>query len=93
MIEDAIYRSTLKIRVTKQLFNLYAKYFAPCLSLEACQKEKIKDYGMVKADFISIDIVKIKGVVVKPDPSRLPGNFGITGIYAFNLMTMIIFRV
>ena len=83
LLGDTIYKSFSKITVTKQLINLYAKYSSPCLSLEAVPQEKIKDYGMVKADRISGDIVKIKGVVEKPLPSRSPSNLGITGIYAF----------
>jgi UTP--glucose-1-phosphate uridylyltransferase len=83
LLGDTIYKSSSKITVTKQLINLYAKYSSPCLSLEAVPQEKIKDYGMVKADRISGDIVKIKGVVEKPLPSRSPSNLGITGIYAF----------
>ena len=43
----------------------------------------MKDYGMVKADRISSDIVKVNGVVEKPAPSESPSNLGITGIYAF----------
>ena len=83
LLGDTIYKSSSKITVTRQLINLYAKYTSPCLSLEAVPQEKIKDYGMVKTDRISGDIVKIKGVVEKPLPSRSPGNLGITGIYAF----------
>ena len=83
LLGDTIYRSSSKITVAKQLINLYDKYTSPCLSLEAVPKEKMKDYGMVKADRISGDIVKINGVVEKPALSESPSNLGITGIYAF----------
>ena len=83
LLGDTIYRSSSKITVTRQLINLYGKYSSPCLSLEAVPLEKVKDYGMVKTDRISGDIVRIKGVIEKPLPSQSPGNLGITGIYAF----------
>ena len=62
---------------------MYEKYNSPCLSLEVVPKEKIKDYGMVKNEKISNDIVRITGVVEKPDPEISPSNLGITGVYVF----------
>ena len=83
LLGDTIYRSSLQTTVTKQLLNLYEKYNSPCLSLEVVPKEKIKDYGMVKNEKISNDIVRITGVVEKPDPEISPSNLGITGVYVF----------
>ena len=83
LLGDTIYRSKLKRTVTQQLLDVYEKYNSTCISLEPVPKEKIKDYGMVKAEKVSDDIVRIKGVVEKPEPDQTPSNLGITGIYAF----------
>lgn len=83
LLGDTIYRSSIKGTVTQQLLDIYEKYNSPSLSLEAVPKEKMRDYGMVKTEDISKDIVRITGVVEKPDPEKSPSNLGITGIYAF----------
>jgi UTP--glucose-1-phosphate uridylyltransferase len=83
LLGDTIYRSLVKRTVTQQLLEVYKKYNSTCLSLESVPKEKVRDYGMVKAEKVTNDIVRIKGVVEKPEPDQTPSNLGVTGIYAF----------
>lgn len=83
LLGDTIYKSCSEGTVTSQLISLYREKHAPSLMVEPVPEEKVKDYGIVSGDFISDSVVKVNGVVEKPDPGSTNSRLGITGIYVF----------
>ncbi len=79
MLGDTINIS--KIPVVKQLMNVHRKFNASVIAVERVRREKIKDYGIIKGNFIDSRTVDIKKLVEKPDPATAPSDMGITGTY------------
>jgi len=65
----------------KQLLSEYYKTASPVIALEKIDKKDSKKYGMVGIKSKKGNIVEIKSLIEKPDPSSSPSNLAITGKY------------
>ena len=81
LLGDTIYKSNNRLTITQQLINLYMERKLPVIAVEEVDKEKIKDYGIVKGNKISENVWLIKDLVEKPQVANAPSNIGITGAY------------
>ena len=81
LLGDTIYKSNNQLTVTQQLINIYTEHKLPVIAVEEVDKEKIKDYGIIKGNKISEKVWLIKDLVEKPKIANAPSNMGITGTY------------
>ena len=66
---------------TKQLIEVYEKYGASVISLDAISKEKVERYGIIKGIEVEKDIFKIEKLIEKPLIHQAPSNLAIMGRY------------
>ena len=66
---------------TKQLIDVYNKYKASAISLEAVPKEKIERYGIIGGTQVGDNVYKIDKLVEKPPANQAPSNLAIMGRY------------
>ena len=83
LLGDTIYRSNDDRTVTSHIIDEYYKVASPVIALEEVPQEKVVDYGIVETEIKDRELIKIRGVVEKPEISQAPSNLGITGIYSF----------
>ena len=69
------------IPCTKQLIDVYEKYNASAISLEAVPKEKVERYGIIKGTEVEPNIYNIEKLVEKPLAHQAPSNLAIMGRY------------
>jgi len=66
---------------TKQLIDLYNKYKASVIAVEAVPKNMISSYGIIDGKESAHGLYKIRDLVEKPKPEAAPSNLGIIGRY------------
>ena len=66
---------------TKQLIDVYRKYGASAISLEAVPREKVERYGIIKGEEVEKGIYNISKLVEKPLAHQAPSNLAIMGRY------------
>jgi len=64
-----------------QLANIFKTCSAPVLALKSMPTEKVSAYGAVAVEKIANRLYKIKKIVEKPEPSKIPSNLVIVGKY------------
>lgn len=79
MLGDSITKGA--VPCTKQLIDVYEKYNASAISLEAVPKEKVERYGIIKGNEVENNIYKIDKLVEKPLVHQAPSNLAIMGRY------------
>ena len=79
MLGDSITKGP--VPCTKQLIDVYEKYDASAISLEAVPREKVERYGIIKGDEVEKDIYNITKLVEKPLAHQAPSNLAIMGRY------------
>lgn len=62
---------------TKQLMDAHKKYNCSVIAVEKVERNRIKDYGIVKINSSN----QIEDLVEKPKPEQAPSNLGIIGRY------------
>lgn len=83
LLGDTIYSSADNTAVTSQLIQQYSKLRRPVIAVEKVAPEDVPNYGIVEPEALDGNLLRIKGVVEKPDVSQAPSDLGITGIYIF----------
>lgn len=83
LLGDTIYRSADDTTVTAQLIQQYSKIKRPVIAVEKVSPQDVLNYGIVEPETLGGNLIRIKGVVEKPDVSQAPSDLGITGIYIF----------
>jgi len=69
------------IPALSQLINIFKTSNAPVIALKSLPKEKIPSYGAVSVEKITDRLFKIKKIIEKPDPLKIPSNLVIVGKY------------
>ena len=64
-----------------QLANIFKTCSAPVLALKSMPTEKVPAYGAVAVEKIANRLYKIKKIIEKPEPSKIPSNLVIVGKY------------
>ncbi|MBE3559743.1 MAG: UTP--glucose-1-phosphate uridylyltransferase GalU [Ktedonobacteraceae bacterium] len=64
-----------------RMIELYEKYNATILSLFTCERSQVSAYGIVAAEDIDADTVKVHRLVEKPSPEETPSQLAVDGFY------------
>ncbi|MBO4121280.1 UTP--glucose-1-phosphate uridylyltransferase GalU [Cupriavidus gilardii] len=67
--------------VMKQMVDLYNHYNCSILGVEEIAPEQSKSYGVVDGREWDEGVIKVAGLVEKPDPEVAPSNLGVVGRY------------
>lgn len=67
--------------VMKQMVDLYNHYHNSILGVEEISPEQSKSYGVVDGREWDEGVIKVAGIVEKPDPENAPSNLGVVGRY------------
>ncbi|AST93356.1 MULTISPECIES: UTP--glucose-1-phosphate uridylyltransferase GalU [Sutcliffiella] len=67
----------------KQLIDVYDQFGSSVVGIQGVPEKEVSKYGIVapKGDEIAEDVVKIAGLVEKPNVAEAPSNFAIMGRY------------
>ena len=68
----------------KQMVNAYNKVGGSIIALGAVPQDQVSKYGIVDMENNNGNILKLKGMVEKPQPENAPSNLSITGRYILN---------
>lgn len=66
---------------TKKLIEIYEKYGASVIAVEEVPREKVENYGIIKANQIDDDLFVVEDLVEKPSMDEAPSNLAIFGRY------------
>ncbi len=69
------------IPALKQMMMVHADKKAPVLALQEVLSEDVSKYGVVAGEYVSDTILKLSGLVEKPEPEAAPSNLAIIGRY------------
>ncbi len=75
--------------VMQQMTELHAHYGSSIIGVEAIPIEQSSAYGIVEGTPVADRILKLHGIVEKPQPEYAPSNIGVVGRY---ILTPSIFR-
>ncbi|MEC7833094.1 MAG: UTP--glucose-1-phosphate uridylyltransferase GalU [Pseudomonadota bacterium] len=73
-----------KIPTIKQMINIRNKFDSNVLALEIIAKHETDKYGIVEYSQKTKNLVKIKSIVEKPNPSAAKSNLAVVGRYIFS---------
>ncbi len=71
------------ISVTKQMADVYMARGCSVLGVEDVDPSATASYGIVDAEAIATGLLKVNGIVEKPQPEDAPSNLGVVGRYIF----------
>lgn len=75
--------------VMKQMVDLHTHYGSSIIGVEAIPMEQSSSYGIVEGRPVADRLLKLDGIVEKPEPAHAPSNMGVVGRY---ILTPSIFR-
>lgn len=75
--------------VMKQMVDLHTHYGSSIIGVEAIPMEQSSSYGIVEGRPVADRLLKLDGIVEKPEPEHAPSNMGVVGRY---ILTPSIFR-
>lgn len=78
-----------EVPVMKQMVDLHAHYGSSIIGVEAIPMEQSSSYGIVEGRPVADRLLKLDGIVEKPEPEYAPSNMGVVGRY---ILTPSIFR-
>jgi len=64
-----------------QLADIFKTCNAPVVALKTLPREKLPAYGVVEVEKIASRLYKIRKIVEKPEPSKIPSDLAICGKY------------
>lgn len=67
----------------RRMIEVYEKYDAPVLCVISVEGEAISRYGVIEFEEVTSDVLKVKGIVEKPQPDNAPSNLAAIGRYIF----------
>ena len=70
--------------VLKQLVQKYEETNDSVIAVQKIDKSDSNKYGIIDSNNFDSDLVKLTGIVEKPDPDFAPSNLGVVGRYVFN---------
>lgn len=72
-----------EVSAVKQMADVYAAKGGSVLGVEDVPPSATASYGIVDAETIEKDILKVNSIVEKPQPEDAPSNLGVVGRYIF----------
>lgn len=76
--------------VMAQMLKIYEKYRCSIVAIMEVDSNEVSSYGIVDGDFIDEDLLMVKNMIEKPEPSSAPTNLAIIGRY---ILTPDIFKI
>jgi UTP--glucose-1-phosphate uridylyltransferase len=73
-----------------RMIEIHEKYGSSVLSLFSCTREQVSSYGIVAAQDVEDDVVRVSHLVEKPAPEEAPSNLAVDGCY---ILTPDIFEI
>lgn len=70
-----------KVPATRQLLNVFAHCNTSVLALEEVSAERVSHYGIVKAEPLKNNVVRVLDLVEKPTPEQAPSNLAVASRY------------
>lgn len=70
--------------VMKQMVDLHAHYGSSIIGVETIAPEQSRSYGVVSGTAFGDRLLKLDGIVEKPNPEDAPSNMGVVGRYVLN---------
>jgi UTP--glucose-1-phosphate uridylyltransferase len=67
--------------VMKQLVEVFDHYHSSVIGVERIAREESASYGVIEGREWEEDIIKLAGIVEKPQPALAPSNLGVVGRY------------
>lgn len=83
LLGDSILSSKDQVPITKQLMDIYDRYQAPVVALEAVDPHLVYRYGVIGGKEVEDRIYRVEEFVEKPDVEDAPSNLVIAGRYVF----------
>lgn len=71
------------VSVTKQMTDVYATKGASILGVQDVPREATASYGIVDAEMLEDNLLKVNSIVEKPKPAEAPSTLGVVGRYIF----------
>ncbi len=72
-----------EVSAVKQMTDVYAAKGGSVLGVEDVPPSATVSYGIVDAETIEKDLLKVNSIVEKPQPEDAPSNLGVVGRYIF----------
>jgi len=72
-----------EVSAVKQMADVYAAKGGSVLGVEDVPPSATASYGIVDAETIEKDLLKVNSIVEKPQPEDAPSNLGVVGRYIF----------
>lgn len=72
-----------EVSAVKQMTDVYAAKGCSVLGVEDVPPSATASYGIVDAEAIEKDLLKVNSIVEKPQPEDAPSNLGVVGRYIF----------
>jgi UTP--glucose-1-phosphate uridylyltransferase len=72
-----------EVSAVKQMTDVYAAKGCSVLGVEDVLPSATASYGIVDAEAIEKDLLKVNSIVEKPQPEDAPSNLGVVGRYIF----------
>ncbi len=69
--------------VMKQLVDVFNHYHSSVIGVERIRRDDSASYGVIEGREWEEDIIKLSGIVEKPQPALAPSNLGVVGRYVF----------
>jgi UTP--glucose-1-phosphate uridylyltransferase len=69
--------------VLADMITTYGQYGRSVIALSEFPSEEISSYGCVDPEVVSDELVRVRGIVEKPDPADAPSNLAVMGRYVF----------
>ena len=69
------------ISCLKQMVEVQKKYSGSVIAIEEVDHSDINRYGIINPDAVDNDVVRISGIVEKPNPDSAPSNLAAIGRY------------
>jgi UTP--glucose-1-phosphate uridylyltransferase len=77
------------VPVMRQMVDLHAHYGSSIIGVEAIRAEQSSAYGVVDGSAFADRLLKLNGIIEKPEPQQAPSHLGVVGRY---ILTPAIFR-
>jgi UTP--glucose-1-phosphate uridylyltransferase len=69
------------ISVTRQMVEVYERYYSSVLAVQDVPHELTRQYGIVSSLKVNEELEQVTGIVEKPDPAQAPSNLAVVGRY------------
>ncbi len=69
--------------VLRAMLGVYEQYGRSVIALKELPREEMRAYGCVRPEKVDDDLVRVAGIVEKPEPHEAPSNLAVMGRYVF----------